>query len=96
MIIDIQIPNAEVSQDFKDQIIEKLPKLEQFFENILAATVFIHQEGIGYKLDLKIAVKNDTLFVSETKEHLQDALDNAIEAMIRVIKKYKETTLQKK
>ena len=96
MIIDIQIPNAKISQDFKDQIIEKLPKLEQFYENILSATVYIHEEGVAYKLELKLAVKNDTLFVSETQEHLQDAFDKTLESMTRVLKKYKETTLQKK
>ncbi len=95
MRISIQTNNVETSAQLQDSIKAKVGKLEHYYENIVDAIIYLH-DGVTHKeLEIKLIVRNDTLFVRESGETFQAALDVAVDTMKRQIKKYKETTLQK-
>ena len=95
MRISIQTNHTDASVQLLEQIKAKVSKLEHFYENIVDAVIYLH-EGITHKeIEIKVIVRNDTLFVRESGESFVAALDVAVDTMKRQIKKYKETTLQK-
>ncbi|RYG18697.1 MAG: ribosome-associated translation inhibitor RaiA [Chitinophagaceae bacterium] len=95
MRLSIQANGVDVSEQLSEQIKTKVGKLEHYYENIVDAVIYLH-EGITHKeIEIKLIVRNDTLFVRESGESFQAAVDVAVDTMKRQIKKYKETTLQK-
>jgi putative sigma-54 modulation protein len=95
MRLNIQANGVELTEQLNEQIKTKVGKLEHYYENIVDAVVYLH-EGVTHKeIEIKLIVRNDTLFVRESGESFQAAVDVAVDTMKRSIKKYKETTLQK-
>jgi len=95
MRIDIQSNHIEVKEDFIEQIKTKVGKLEHFYENIVDAIVYMREENSTVKeIEIKLTVKDQTLFVKENGTGFQEAFDLALEAMKRQIKKYKDKHIQ--
>jgi len=91
MRIDIQSNHIELKEDFVEQIKAKVAKLEHFYENIVDAIVYLREENTTVKeVEIKLIVKDHTLFVKENGAAFPEAFDLALEAMKRQIKKYKE------
>jgi putative sigma-54 modulation protein len=94
MRIRIQNQQPELPAELNDQILAKVSKLEHFYENIVDALVYLHDESNHKEVEIKLIVKNETLFVREKGESYQSALDESVETMKRQLKKYKEKTLK--
>lgn len=94
MKIDIQTPdNVELTDHLNDVIHKKVEKLEQFYQNILDCIVYLHDNGEslnGKEVEIKLMVKDNTLFCKEKEGTFEKALDLAVEAMRKQIQKYKE------
>lgn len=90
----IELNSIELPTDIANQMKEKVGKLQTFYDNIVDAIVYLRENNIDKEVDLKLIVKNDTLFVKGKGSNFQDALDNAVDIMARQVKKYKETTLK--
>ena len=95
MRIDIQSNHIELKEDFVEQIKAKVGKLEHFYENIVDAIVYLREEnGTVKEIEIKLIVKDTTLFVKEHGSTFQEAFDLSLEAMKRQIKKYKDKHIQ--
>ena len=81
-------------QKLLDYLDKKVSKLEQFYDRIIDAHVFLKLENSGQVKDkiveLRLNVPGDTLMVSETSKTFEAAADLAVDTMKRQIKKYKE------
>lgn len=73
---------------------KKVSKLEQFYDRIIDADVFLKLENAGQVKDkiveLKINVPGETLIATETAKSFEPATDAAVDNMKRQIKKYKD------
>ena len=94
MKIDIQTPdNVNLTEHLEEVINRKVQKLEQFYQNILDCIVYLHDNGHSYKdkeVEIKLMVKDTTLFSKEKENSYEKALDLAVEAIRKQIQKYKE------
>lgn len=80
------------------QLIEKkLQKLEQLFSKIINAEVFLKLENSGKikeKIaEIKLKVPGDTLIVKGSSKTFEEAIDQTIKTMIRILKRYKQKRL---
>jgi len=94
MRISIEHNGSVVSEELKIQIRAKVSKLEHYYENIIDAIVYLHEERESKEIELKLIVKDDTLFVKENNDTFLNALDDSINSMQIRLKKYKEKTLK--
>jgi len=56
--------------------------------------VFLHEERLIKQVEIKLIVKDDTLFVKESSDTFLNALEDSVKAMQARLKKYKERTLK--
>lgn len=90
MTIDIQSNSLIIKEDLLESIKNKVSKLDHFYENIVDATVYLHEENIEKQIEIKLTVKDSSLFVKEKGGTFQEALDLSLDVMKRQIVKYKE------
>jgi putative sigma-54 modulation protein len=94
MRISIEHNGTEVNEQLKTQIRTKVGRLEHYYENIIDAIVYLHEERERKEVQIKLIVKEDTLFVKENNETFLNALDDSVKAMQLRLIKYKEKTLK--
>ena len=94
MRITIEHNGIVASEQLKETIKAKVSKLEHYYENIIDAIVYLHEERETKEVQLKLIVKEDTLFVKENNETFLNALDDSVKAMQIRLVKYKEKTLK--
>jgi ribosomal subunit interface protein len=94
MRITIEHNGTEVTEQFRAQIHTKVSKLVHFYENIIDAIVYLREEREMKEVQLKLIVRDDTLFVKENNETFLNALDDSVKAMQLRLIKYKEKTLK--
>jgi len=94
--MNIQIENngVHVDERFDEQIMTKLGSLERYYDHIIDLIVYLHEEHQNKEVELKVIVKDDTLFVKEKGESFLNALETSIQSMQIRLKKYKEKTLK--
>lgn len=92
MQIDIQTAdNINLNEHLTEVINRKVEKLEHFYNQIMDCIVYLKDNGVNSKeVELKVLVKDDTLFCSEKADSLEKAVDAAVEAMRKQVQKYKE------
>lgn len=96
MKIDIQSPHVEVTENLRSLIQKKVGKLDQYYNYIYDTVVFLRDISESSKeVEIKLMVKNHTLFCSEKDESFEKSVDAAVETMKRQIKKYKEKVQEK-
>jgi putative sigma-54 modulation protein len=78
----------------KDLLNKKMEKLITFNDEIISKEVYLkldsNQSVKDKVIELKVHVPGKTLFVSESTKSFEESLDQALEVMIRQIKKEKE------
>ena len=76
---------------------KKLQKLEQLFSKIINAEIFLKLENSGKIKDkiaeIKLNVPGDVLIVKGSSKTFEEAIDQTIKTMIRVLKRYKQKKL---
>lgn len=91
MRIDIQAKDFTVSEKLDQFIRRRLEKLERFYDHIMDVIVHLTEEHVATKeVVIRINVKNETLISKEKGESFEQAVDSAVEASRRQLKKYKE------
>ncbi|MFM6982621.1 MAG: ribosome hibernation-promoting factor, HPF/YfiA family [Chitinophagaceae bacterium] len=94
--MEIQFQNTNFKADKKllDLIVQKLKKLEHYYDKIIDANVYLKvqksEDKINKILEIKLNVSNTTLFVEEHDRTFENALDNAEDALKSQLIKYKE------
>ena len=97
MIIDFQSTNFKSDQKLKDFISTKLSKLDQLYNRIVNATVYLKVDQVSDKnnktLEIKVNLADTQLFVTQHDKTFEAATDNAVAALKHQLDKYK-TKLQ--
>ena len=86
---------CEVPRGFRETVEKKLIKYDKFFKDDAEATVVISQKGNHDNLELTITSVGIFFRSEQTDETYQNALDKALNAIMRQIRKNK-TRLSKK
>ena len=94
MNIRIEHNGHEMNEQFEEQIQTKVGKLEHLYNNIIDAIVYLHVEREIKHVEIKLIVKDDTLFVKESSDTFLNALEDSVKSMQARLKKYKERTLK--
>mgnify|MGYP001598088351 CR=1 FL=1 len=93
--MEIQVHSIHFDADQKliDFIHEKVNKLEQFFDNIVAAEVFLRLENdkdMENKIaEIKLSIPGKVMFAKRKCKSFEEAVDLSSEALRRQIRKYK-------
>ena len=95
MRIEINAAQFEVDDKLRSLIHKKVAKLERFFDHIIDCVIFLNEEGHSEQnraqnVEIKINVKEHTLFCKESASKFEQSIDMAVENMKRQLKKYKE------
>lgn len=91
MRLDIQSNHVKISEDSLEKLREKVKGLEKYYEQIFDVVVYLKEEVDKKTVELKIQVKDNTLFISEKDNTFQEAIDIAMDIAKKQLKKYKET-----
>ncbi len=94
MKIDIQTPdNVNLTDHLESVVKDKVQKLEKFYQNIMDCIVYLHDNGNSVndkEVEIKLIVKENTLFCQEKESSFEKAVDLAVEAMRKQLQKYKD------
>ncbi len=96
----LNISSLKFDADIKllDFIQKKADKLDTFYDKIIDGEVNLKLENVDNKdnkvVEIKINVPGDQLFASEKSSSFEAATDEAVEALRRQLKKFKEKTLE--
>ena len=94
--MEIQFQNTNFKADKKllDLIVQKLKKLEHYYDKIIDANVYLKvqksEDKVNKILEIKLNVSNSTLFVEEHDRTFENALDKAEDALKTQLIKYKD------
>lgn len=94
MKIHLTAIHFDADQKLIDYIEKKASKLNQFFDRITDAQVFLKLENSGQVRDkiveLKLMVPGDTLIATEVSKTFEGAADAAVDNMKRQLNRHKE------
>ncbi|HAA12954.1 MAG TPA: ribosome-associated translation inhibitor RaiA [Cytophagales bacterium] len=84
----------DADQKLKDFIQRKADKLETFYDRIVDGEVFMRLEKNDHRenkvIEIKLNVPGNQLFSKEHSTSFEAATDQAVEALRRQLKKFKE------
>jgi putative sigma-54 modulation protein len=90
MIVEFENIPAGISENQVAVLDQKVKKLERFFENIVSTVVYLKEEASAtHIVEIKMIVKDSTLFVKEEASSWEEATEKAVDVMARQLKKYK-------
>jgi putative sigma-54 modulation protein len=93
MVIDFQSVNFKADQKLREFISSKLGKLDQLYNRILNATVYMKVDQVSDKnnktLEIKINLADTQLFVTQHDRTFEAATDNAMAALKHQLDKHK-------
>ena len=98
MNIKIQSIHFDADKKLIDYVIQKIEKLEHFYDRILDATVYLklnnHRTKDNKHVEVKINIQHNTLFKEAEANSFEAASDMVVEALKIQIKKHKELLLE--
>ena len=94
MRVQTRSVNFKADQKLLDYVEKKVEKLDQFFNNIVDAEIFLKLENSGQVKDkiteIRLKVPGETLIASDTQKTFESSTDKAVDVMKRNLKRYKE------
>lgn len=100
--MDIKINDVHFTADQKlvDFVNKKVMKLDTYFDGIISAEVILKvikpETSNNKEVELKLSIPgNDYLFAKKQANSFEEALDLAVEAVRRQLKKFKEKLQEK-
>jgi putative sigma-54 modulation protein len=94
MTRDIQTVNFTVDQKLLDFVNDKVSKLQQFFDGIVAIEVYMKQdnnsEGDNKIAEIRVFIPGSDLFVKKHGRSFEEAVDQVMDALKRQVQKHKE------
>jgi len=90
MNIRIEHNGSTVNEQLEEQIQTKVGKLGHHYNQIIDAIVYLHQEREAKQVELKLIVKDETLFVKESSDTFLNALEDSVKSMQIRLQKHKE------
>ena len=97
MDIKIQSVNFTSDQSLNDFVEERVVKLTQFFDHIIACEAFLKVDKkatAGNKVaEIKLNIPGKELFAKKTGDSFEEATDLVVDALIRQLRKHKGKTV---
>lgn len=94
MKLNIQSIHFDADQKLLELIQTKADKLETYFDGIVSGEVFLRVEKSDNRenklAEIKLEVPGNDLFASKKAASFEEAVDEALEALRRQVKKLKE------
>ena len=91
MKVNVQSVNFNVDQKLVVFIQEKLDKLEQFYDKIIFADVFLHTSEKENKItEVLLSISGDELMVKKNTKTFEEGIDECERALQRQLIKKKE------
>ncbi|NCA85240.1 MAG: ribosome-associated translation inhibitor RaiA [Clostridia bacterium] len=94
MQIDIRSIHFKTDKKLDDFIKEKISKLQQYFDGVIAAEITLklaNIDGVENKIaDIKLAIPGNDLYASKQSKSFEEATDGAVDALRRQLIKHKE------
>jgi putative sigma-54 modulation protein len=93
MKVEIQSIHFKADAKLTEYINRKLEKLETFYEGIIDTQVYLKVENVSSKenktAEIKVNVQNNSLFKTQTSSSFEAAIDIALEALKKQLKRHK-------
>ena len=94
MKTNIQSIHFDASEQFQAFIVKKTAKLEKFFDEIDTIEVILKvvkpETAMNKESEVKVVVKNETLFASKVCDTFEESVDQCVDALRIQLEKYKE------
>ena len=94
MKVIIEPVNTENSELTNDLIKRKLNKLDQFFDKIISANVFLKELNISSKenksIEVRLSIPGDDIVVKKTSVTFKKCIDVVMDSLKRTLKRHKE------
>lgn len=94
MTINLQTVNFNAKDGLEEYVEKKLSKLDQYYDKIIAAQVYLKVENISEKenktVDIKLEVPGDDIVVSKTGQSFEECIDLSVDTLKKLIIRKKE------
>ena len=94
MTINLQTVNFNAKDGLEEYVEKKLSKLDQYYDKIIAAQVYLKVENISEKenktVDIKLEVPGDDIVVKKTGQSFEECIDLSVDTLKKLIIKKKE------
>jgi putative sigma-54 modulation protein len=94
MTRDIQTVNFTADQKLLDFVNDKIAKLQQFFDGIVAVEVYLkldnNREDDNKIAEIRVFIPGSDLFVKKQGKTFEEAIDQVMESLKRQVQKHKE------
>ena len=94
MKVNVHAVNFNIDAKLVDFIQERMDKLEKYYDKIVAADVFLKVENISEKenkiAEVKLHVPGDEFMVQKQCKSFEEAVDQSLESLERLLLKRKE------
>jgi len=95
----IQSINFDATAALESYINKKTSKLEKFFDEIINAEVYLKvvkpETAANKEAEVKISIPSADFFAAKTCDSFEEAVDLAVDALEKQIRKYKEKVTSK-
>ncbi|MFV0304834.1 MAG: ribosome hibernation-promoting factor, HPF/YfiA family [Moheibacter sp.] len=96
MTINLQTVNFNAKEGLEEYVESKLNKLEQFYDKIIGAQVYMHVENVSEKenkfLEVRLEVPGDDIIVKKSGQSFEECIDLSVDTLKKLIIKKKEKT----
>ena len=94
MTINLQTVNFNAKDGLEEYVENKLSKLEQFYDKIIAVQVAMRVENIPEKenkfVDIKLEVPGDDIVVKKSGQTFEECIDLSVDTLKKLIIRKKE------
>ncbi len=94
MKVNVQTPNFAAKDELLEFVQNRLSKLEQFYDKIVFADVFLKVQKTSEKenkvVEVLLSIPGDELMVKKEAKTFEEAIDEVVNALERQLKKRKQ------
>ena len=95
MEVKISAINFKITEKLESYVEKKVNKLGKFVDSVVSLEVFLKvvkfESAENKEAEIKIKVPGVSFFAEKTCDSFEEAIDKAVEAMEKQLKKYKES-----
>jgi putative sigma-54 modulation protein len=94
MRVNVQTPNFNATNNLLVYVEKRLKKLEQFYDGIVFADVFLKVQKMSEKqnklVEILLSIPGDDLIVKKEARSFEEGTDECVQSLERQLKKHKQ------
>ena len=94
MRVNVQTPNFNATNNLLVYVEKRLKKLEQFYDHIVFADVFLKVQKMSKKqnkiVEILLTIPGDDLIVKKEARSFEEGTDECVQSLERQLKKHKQ------